>query len=70
MQTTCTNQRNEEVLSGEAWVMPSKVPIVYEENRRAVASLALLTLQPWSWAAKAMSAWAAMVTSVTSAARR
>src|SRR5436305_1534635 len=28
MQTTCTNQRNEEVLSGEAWVMLSMVPIV------------------------------------------
>ena len=70
LQTTCTNQRNEEVLSGEAWVMPSKVPIVYDEERRTVTSLARLTLQPWSWAAQAMSAWAAMVTAVTSAARR
>ena len=67
LQTTCTNQRGEEVLSGEAWVMPSRAPIVYDEERRAAASLARLALQPWSWAAQAMNAWAAMV---TSAARR
>jgi len=67
LQTTCTNQRNEEVLSGEAWVMPSKAPILYDEERRAVASFARLALQPWSWAAQAMNAWAALV---TSAARR
>jgi acyl dehydratase len=63
LQTTCTNQRNEEVLSGEAWVMPSRAPIVYDEERRAAASLARLALQPWSWAAQAMTAWATMVTS-------
>jgi acyl dehydratase len=63
LQTTCTNQRNEEVLSGEAWVMPSKSHVVYDDERRAVASLARLALQPWSWAAQAMNAWAAMVTS-------
>ncbi len=63
LQTTCTNQRNEEVLSGEAWVMPSRSHIVYDDERRTVASLARLALQPWSWAAQAMNAWAAMVTS-------
>jgi 3-hydroxybutyryl-CoA dehydratase len=63
LQTVCTNQQNEEVLLGEAWVMPSKTHIVYEEDRRAAASLARLALQPWSWAAQAMNAWATMVTS-------
>lgn len=63
LETTCTNQRGEEVLSGEAWVMPSSVHIVYEADRQAAASLARLALQPWSWAAQAMTAWAAMVTS-------
>ncbi len=63
LETTCTNQRGEEVLSGEAWVMPSNVPVVYAEERQAAASLARLTLQPWSWAAQAMTAWATMVTS-------
>src|SRR5438132_13938547 len=64
LQTTCTNQRGEEVLSGEAWVMPSRTHIVYDEERRAAAALARLALGPWSWAARTMSAWAAMVTSV------
>lgn len=63
LQTVCTNQRNEDVLLGEAWVMPSKTHILYEEDRRAAASLARLALQPWSWAAQAVNAWAAMVTS-------
>jgi len=64
LQTTCTNQRGEEVLSGEAWVMPARTHIVYEEERRAAASLARLAFGPWSWAARALDAWAAMVTSV------
>ena len=63
LETTCTNQRGEEVLSGEAWVMPSNVHIVYAEERQAAASLARLAPQPWSWAAQAMTAWATMVTS-------
>jgi len=29
LTTTCRNQRGEEVLAGEAWVLPSKVPISY-----------------------------------------
>jgi len=67
LETMCTNQRGEDVLSGEAWVMPSRAHIVYEEERQAAASLARLALQPWAWAAQAMTAWATMV---TSAARR
>ncbi len=67
LQTTCTNQRGEEVLAGDAWVMPSRSHIVYEQERQATASLARLALQPWSWAAQAMTAWASVV---TSAARR
>lgn len=67
LRTRCTNQRGDEVLAGEAWVMPSKATIVYDEDRRAAASLARLALQPWSWAAQAVNAWATMV---TSAARR
>jgi 3-hydroxybutyryl-CoA dehydratase len=63
LETTCTNQRGEEVLVGEAWVMPSPTHIVYEEERRAATSLARLALQPWSWAAQALDAWARMVTS-------
>jgi len=34
LQTTCTNQRGEEVLAGEAWVMPSRTPVVTSAARR------------------------------------
>ena len=33
LKTVCTNQRGEDVLTGEALVMPSKVPVAYEEPR-------------------------------------
>jgi acyl dehydratase len=29
LRTTCRNQRGKEVLAGEAWVLPTKVPISY-----------------------------------------
>jgi phosphate acetyltransferase len=63
LQTVCVNQRGEEVLSGEAWVMPSKARIVYAERPRRVASLATLAVQPWALAAHAMRLWATVVTS-------
>jgi len=63
LQTVCVNQRDEEVLSGEAWVMPSRAHVTYEERRRPATSLAALALQPWALAAQAMRLWAAMVTS-------
>src|SRR5260370_1066105 len=34
LQTVCVNQNGEEVLSGEAWVMPSKTRVVYEPRPR------------------------------------
>lgn len=63
LQTVCVNQRGEEVLSGEAWVMPSKARVIYGERARGVGSLAALALQPWALAAHAMRLWAAVVTS-------
>jgi len=60
LQTVCLNQRGEEVLSGEAWVMPSKARVVYEAQK---PSLAALTLGPWALAAQAFRLWAAFVTS-------
>ena len=39
LQTVCVNQDGEEVLSGEAWVMPSRTRVVYE-GRPAAA-------RPW-----------------------
>jgi acyl dehydratase len=70
--TVCVNQRGEDVLTGEAWVMPSRESIVYEaaECPPAVA----LALQPWTWAARAVALWAtfglSMLTVATSANRR
>jgi 3-hydroxybutyryl-CoA dehydratase len=59
--TSCTNQRDEEVLSGEAWVMPSRTSIVYEGGQgRAVAPLATLAVQPWTWAAQVVGFWGAL----------
>lgn len=63
LQTVCVNQRGEEVLSGEAWVMPSKARVVYEKQSPSVGSLAALALQPWALAAHAMRLWATVVTS-------
>jgi len=59
LQTVCVNQNGEEVLSGEAWVMPSK-------TRVAAAGLASLALQPWTWAAQAASLWGAWSLAVLS----
>jgi 3-hydroxybutyryl-CoA dehydratase len=58
LHTACTNQHGEDVLSGEAWVMPSRTRIVYEG--RTVSALATLALSPWTWAAQAMTAWSVM----------
>src|SRR5581483_4327083 len=55
LSTVCTNQGGEEVLTGEAWVMPSKTPVVYEAPPREPASLGLFA--PWAWAAQAMALW-------------
>jgi acyl dehydratase len=63
LQTVCVNQRGEEVLSGEAWVMPSKAPVVYEKQPRPAGSLAALALGPWVMATQAARLWAALVTS-------
>src|SRR2546426_9005025 len=65
LQTTCTNQRGEEVLAGEAWVMPSRTHIVYDEERRAAAAPAPPAPRPLSWAAPTMSPSAGGVTSRT-----
>jgi len=60
LQTVCVNQNGEEVLSGEAWVMPSKTRVVYERKpQSAAAGLTSLALQPWAWAAEVASLWGA-----------
>jgi len=63
LQTVCVNQRGEEVLSGEAWVMPSKARVVYDARARRAGSVAALAFHPWAMAAHAMRLWASLVTS-------
>jgi len=57
LQTVCVNQRGEEVLSGEAWIMPGKTRVVYEGRPAGAAAVAALAWTPWAWAAQAVSLW-------------
>ncbi|HEX9478836.1 MAG TPA: MaoC family dehydratase [Methylomirabilota bacterium] len=52
LRTVCTNQRAEEVLIGEAVVMPSRTPIDYARATPPIGALALWTLQPLAWVAQ------------------
>ena len=72
LSTVCRNQRDEDVLTGEAWVMHSRESIVYE--RREPAPAVRLALQPWAWTARAIALWTtlglSMLNAATSATRR
>jgi acyl dehydratase len=57
LHTVCLNQHGEEVLSGEAWVMPSRTHVVYEGRPVSAAGLAALAWAPWTWAARTMTLW-------------
>lgn len=52
LRTVCTNQRAEDVLIGEAMVMPSRTPIDYARPVQPMGALALWTLQPLAWMAQ------------------
>jgi acyl dehydratase len=52
LRTVCTNQRAEDVLTGEAVVMPSRTPIEYARPAQSMSALALWTLQPLAWTAQ------------------
>ena len=64
--TVCLNQRGEDVLTGEAWVMPSRDSIVYERPVPG-AAFAALALQPWIWATRALTLWATLGLSMLAA---
>jgi acyl dehydratase len=67
LQTVCVNQHGEDVLSGEAWVMPSRTSVVYEGRPASAATLASLAWSPWTWAAQAMTLWSMMSLSMLAA---
>lgn len=50
--TVCRNQRGEEVLTGEAWVMPPRTTVTYEPVARPSVALS-----PYVWAAQAVAFW-------------
>ena len=52
LKTVCSNQRGEEVLTGEALVMPSKTGVEYVQPQTGAGLLSLWTLGPWAWAAQ------------------
>jgi acyl dehydratase len=67
LQTVCVNQQGEDVLSGEAWVMPSRTRVVYEGRPVSASALAALAFTPWTWAAQAMTLWSMMSLSMLAA---
>lgn len=52
LKTVCSNQRGEEVLTGEALVMPSKTSVEYVRPQMGTGLVSLWTLGPWAWAAQ------------------
>ena len=52
LKTVCSNQRGEEVLTGEALVMPSKTSVEYVRPQAGAGLVSLWTLGPWAWAAQ------------------
>lgn len=64
LRTVCMNQDGDEVLTGEAWVMPSKTAVVYEDRPREVngtpAAEGFLACHPLMWPARAMAFWSSL----------
>lgn len=69
LKTVCVNQRGEEVLTGEAWVLPPKSPVVYAEDKSGMGALTFWALQPWALAAQAVSVWGILGLSALTACR-
>ena len=57
LQTVCVNQHGDEVLSGEAWIMPSRTRVVYEGRPEPEPAWSVLAWSPWTWAAQAVTFW-------------
>lgn len=69
LKTVCLNQRGEEVLTGEAWVLPPRDPIAHAGNERGVGALTFWAFQPWAWAAQALSIWGVLALSALATCR-
>ncbi|HKZ06217.1 MAG TPA: MaoC family dehydratase [Methylomirabilota bacterium] len=69
LSTSCVNQRGDEVLRGEALVMPSREPVRYERPVRPGALLTLWALGPWAWAAQGAALTGALMWSAVALSR-
>ena len=65
LRTACRNQTGEAVIEGEAWVMPSKHRIEYEEPARQGSGWVDMACVPAALAVQAMSFWASAGLSLT-----
>jgi acyl dehydratase len=59
LETSCVNQRGEVVLEGEAWVLPPKVHVEYDEAAARSAAFGALAWTPATFAVQLMSVWMA-----------
>jgi acyl dehydratase len=69
LRTVCVNQRGEQVLAGEAWVLAPRRHVVYAEDPVALGALTFWALQPWAWGAHLLSALAVLGLSTLAAFR-
>jgi hypothetical protein len=60
LRTVCTNQRAEDVLTGEAVVMPSRTPVRYTRSTAPMGAMALWTLPPLAWMAQSAAIWSVL----------
>jgi hypothetical protein len=54
LRTVCVNHRGEEVLSGEAWMLPPPQPVHYAEARMALRLLSTGMIQPLAFTARSL----------------
>jgi acyl dehydratase len=57
LRTVCTNQRGEEVLTGEALVKPSPTRVVYSRLSDGVGPFTMWALAPWAWLTQGAAVW-------------
>lgn len=57
LKTVCINQRGEEVLTGEALVMPPTTCVVYTRPQEGAGFLAFWALGPLAWATQGAAVW-------------
>jgi acyl-CoA thioesterase FadM len=55
LKTTCVNQDGDQVMEGEALLLPPKTAVAYTERKAGAAAVAHWSLQPAMWTAKAAS---------------